>query len=358
MSDDDIRLAYFKKATFNNPLALTSASLSGNIIKDLDDMGLSYTKEGYLFLGCAYASAFLPVGGVKAPASADSWEKLVVTASMGRNYVRKPDTTGAAATAGTGAGTGATTPTVYLYDAETGHKPTYVTRGKDEDQFGDFNMENIEHCPDPEMAGILRTVAGSPNDMIGHFLNICAAYQVKGLKATQISSYFASIGIKDVQGSLFQNKFGEFCANMPKIAGDSGLKELLIKNKWMDYRLTFASSLNLIDKMIRECPPPYMDILSDESKALINNALNDKSDGTLYHQIPEKVLAVLYAWQKATNSLPAEFYGPTKAYEALAINERLSLDNWFRGAVRQIKTYTPSLLGDSIDNMPDSLKKI
>jgi hypothetical protein len=330
---------FFIDATFNSPLALSVSTLTGNIIEDMENMGLPTSVEGYLFTGCAYVSALIPNGGITSVTSFTGPDGIRVTSQMPRDFSRPTNNNGD-----------------FVYTPDTGYAPTFVPRNKPEEDYGDFNMSNIEHCPDPELAGVLRTIAGGYNDFKGHFINLAASYQVKALKSSQISSYFASVEIHNISGTIFEQKFGELVKGIPKVVDDDNLRGLLKDDKWMDYRLTFASSGGLLKKFIDECPDKFLTVFSENTITAINEYSEKPWDHRLYRAIPEKALAVLYSWQKATNNIPDNFFGPTKAYNDLSTAERISLDNWFKLAVKDIPVFESGYYRST--DMPSSLTRI
>jgi hypothetical protein len=319
-------------------MAGNSVMLSGNLEKDMEVNGFPDTSEGRAMMAMTYVAAFSPGSTISTPFG--NMEDIVVTAKYPRNYV--PTIVDDAIERGE--------------DSLNGETPTYVPPRGSEDEYGDYKMTNIAKCPDEDIRALFNSVVAGATDWMQYFIDLLAAHQVKALNARHVKSYFSMRGTHSVEGELISRKFPLLTGGMPNIAGTEGLRAMMTEGEWKKYRLTFASGLSLINKMLAEVPSDYMKFFSLETKEHIRLATENPHSQELYRRIPRKALGITYSYLMATDQLTEGLQGMKRAYDDLNISEKESLKNWFKDALGKMKFYKGGLI--NAGKMPDSLSNI
>lgn len=316
--------AFFQDWADGNPLNNLSASLTGNIEKDLEELKLGENAEGIGFIGMAYCAVEVP--GSLISKSFGSRGDIVYTVKFPRNY--------------TPVMTEGADPTMTRGPTSTnGHTPTYFPSSKDSSGYGDYKSDNIDLCPDTEVIAVFKRVHDAMPIWKKWFFHLLGSHQTKPLTKGHVSAYFAMNGTPNVDGESFAKLFPGLTPGMESIPAIAALRAMMDDNKWVSYRMTFAAAIGLLTKMLQELPKDYLKVFSAETISAIRASEANKADSKLYRVIPEKALAILVAYLKVTKELPEKLWGPERAYLELTYQEKESLKNYFEEAVSKIVIY-------------------
>ena len=329
---------YFANKTAGNPLTGAGITLSGNIEEDMDANGLSKGREGLAMLGLIYAAALVPGSTIQHPFT--TINDIVITVKYPRNYV--PVMT-----------TDQNPVPVRANNSANGLPPTYVPPRGVDNEYGDYTLANIANCPDLDAKSMLQSVVGGNSDWKTFFYDLLAAHQVKSLSANNVRSYFAWKKSPDIEGELIARKFSSITGGMPQIATNDVYRSNITAGRWTDYRLTFASSVGLFDKMLIECPQDYLSVFSNETKDSVRYAALHSYSENAYRAIPEKALGIMYAYLIVTDQVVGELQGPKRAYDNLTVNDKESLKKWFAEAKTKLTVYQTGWF--TIGRLPASL---
>lgn len=322
---------FMQDKTQGVPLSGSAVYLRGNIEQDLDNLKLGVDSESLAFLGVAYVAALTPHSTIGH--SFANINNITITVKYPRGYGKKNER-------------GA--------DKEDGDEPRFLPSRANAEDYGEYGVANIHLCPEPDAIRMYNVVVRGHSSWKQFYLDFLAAYQTKSFTARNVKSYFAWKKINDISGEVFAKNFSKITGGAPIIMDKSQLRAMVSQGKWIEYRTTFASTTRLFQKMFNDVDAEYVKMFSKRTKALIDKAVKDYWDEKAFRAIPEKALAILYAYLKATDQVIPNLYAAEKAFNNLSLSEKISLDKWFKESVTKLKTYDRSWDKE----MPHSLKKV
>lgn len=328
---------FFSNMTYNNPLRGGTVNLTGNIERDMDNMGITIGEEGMAFMGMAYAACNVP--GSNISKDFGHMNEVVVTAKFPRGYT--PEMTG-----------GNPDMVVRGPDHASGSEPTYVPSRGDSSNYGDYGAGNIAKCPDPELRNLYSVVVAGQRDWKGHLYTLAGSSENRELTPSHFKSYFAWHKTHSIEGEVMAKHFPKLTGGFKAILADDGLRSLMKTGPWVDYRTTYASAGILLNKMLDECPSEYLGVFSEATKDKIRLFQDNKWSGEIYNQIPEKALAILHAYLLVTEQVPEGLKGPPRHYANLTIQEKESLKVWFTEAKKKMTVYKAGIGGIGYVPMP------
>jgi hypothetical protein len=339
---------FFEGRTQGNPLAGSGIILTGNIREDMYNNEVPESDEGTIFLALAYTASFIPSTSITC--GVDSFQQLYISVKFPRRYEPiQVEQTGGGRALERGD------------ESPNGNIPTFLVGREVEEEVGDYNNENIEHCPDPEAAKLFRTIVRGQSDWKQFYIDLLGAYQVSSLTAGHVKSYLAWKKIPNMQGEYISTNFRQLTGGAPEVASAEELRDLMQDGKWKEYRLTFATIVGIVGKMIDALPDEFSSLFTPQTRGIIARARANYWSEPAFREIPTMVLAYAYCWTQVTEEELPGLWSGKRAYEDLTYAQKKSMTNLLTLAKSRISVWEHNegpFSRDNFDKLPASLRDI
>jgi hypothetical protein len=197
------------------------------------------------------------------------------------------------------------------------------------------------------MENIFTTFKGS---CIQVLVDLSSADSVTKLDARKVNAYFKSKGSDTEPRDDFIVKIRPLFKFIPSILGDEVAMTMLSDGNWMNYRLSYSSSADLILKAIEIVGGRLPSYMSPAEIQMATNSSLKKHDKTLNDRLPNILIAKAYVILEAAGILPENWYQGKRAINAIPVRNLKSLRS-IAASLHKICLTEGS--AENIDNLED-----
>jgi hypothetical protein len=307
------------------------------------DNDIPENDEGLMFLALAYTSCCMPSTSISW--GIVDWDDMSITSKFPRRYLPERDE----GQDGNQLMRGDQSP--------NGLEPTWIPGNGSAEEYGKYQNNNIDFCPEPDDRKTFRTIHGGKRDWKQYFIDMLNAYQTSGLLQGHVSSYMKWNKVTGVDGEYISKHFGKLAGGANIVSDNPALRAMLRNGKWTTYRSTFATITGIVGKMLEEIPSEYNFIFSANTRSIIQEAIANSHSEEHFRDIPEMVLAYAYAWNIVTERNLDGLWSVKSAYDELSYANQESIMNVLKEAKSKIAVWT-SGIGRNARQLPPSLQNI
>lgn len=139
-----------------------------------------------------------------------------------------------------------------------------------------------------------------------HLTDLITAQQCKTMNRDNIKSYYASLKIMNIRGSLILRIITPLASLVERIVGKEGLN--VTKSPWMGYRMSASSTPALCRKTIDIWGTSVPGMFLEATLTKVKEAEDDPSNLDRARQIPKKMVLCAHATLNAFKQLPEDWY--------------------------------------------------
>lgn len=139
-----------------------------------------------------------------------------------------------------------------------------------------------------------------------HLTDLITAQQCKPMNKDNIKSYYASLKIMNIRGSLILRIITPLALLLERIVGKPGVA--ITKSPWMGYRMSASSTPALCRKTLNIWGASVPNMFKPATEAAVKAAEDDPSNLTKARAIPTKMVLCAHATLNAFKQLPEDWY--------------------------------------------------
>lgn len=139
-----------------------------------------------------------------------------------------------------------------------------------------------------------------------HMTDLVTAQQCKPMSKDNIKSYYASLKIMNIRGTLILRIIAPLALLIERIVGRPNLE--LTGSPWMSYRMSASSTPALCKKALDIWGTSVPTMFAPPTETAINNALLEPANLDKARAIPKKMVLCAHATLSAFKQLPEDWY--------------------------------------------------
>lgn len=180
---------------------------------------------------------------------------------------------------------------------------------------------------------------------VPYLLDLSACHQIRELNAGNLAGYFAGINLHQIVGNLIARSLNYFSSKLPMIMKDAELRSIIPDLIFIKYHTSFASTPQLVKKMFDSVPELTASYVSEETKSLVNIAIENHWDLQAVYKIPLNVVMMTYCFLDVNDALPDNWYQGRRAFESIGSGQK------WKAIFRRIKSLRLLKLISSTTNL-------